>query len=311
MTDRARDAMTGLCAISAVVAFIIILQLFGEWYGPPTWRLTLHAPASAGLADNSKVKLDGVPIGVVEAVELSGDRQWPVRVTAQISLDTEIPSNVVPLTTTSLLTGAADLYLESSRTVEAAPLPRDGSAMITGTIESSALRDITKAIDSRVGPALGAISRLAPLLSSSPNPDQPGIPDLIRQATDTVEAARAWLEDPELREGANEAMHLALRALDGTITTVESIDGLVASAGRVLDTDIASAGRSLSEAMHNVASVMASIQDGEGTAGQLLTNPDLYNSLAASATQLERLAQSMRLMVEQIREEGVGPLISP
>mgnify|MGYP006970178791 FL=1 len=57
--------------------------------------------------------------------------------------------------------------------------------------------------------------------------------------------------------------------------------------------------------------MMTRLRAGEGTAGQFLTNPDLYNNLDETAKQLGRLSESMKLMVEQIREEGVGPLISP
>jgi ABC-type transporter Mla subunit MlaD len=109
-------------------------------------------------------------------------------------------------------------------------------------------------------------------------------------------------------------MHMALAGVDRAVTALESFDGMI----QTLDTEsstvgaeLANAGRAFSAALHQASGIMTVLSEGQGTAGQLLTNPDLYNRLGETAKQLERLAESMRLMVEQIREEGVGPLISP
>ena len=98
-----------------------------------------------------------------------------------------------------------------------------------------------------------------------------------------------------------------MTALESFDTLVQTIDRESTSVG----TELAAAGRSLAETLHQAGGIMSRLQEGEGTAGQMLVNPDLYNHLAETAKQLDRLAESMRLMVEQIREEGVGPLITP
>ena len=58
-------------------------------------------------------------------------------------------------------------------------------------------------------------------------------------------------------------------------------------------------------------SVLTTLREGKGTAGQLLSNPDLYRSLESTAKELDRLTKSLRLLVEQVREEGLTPLLSP
>jgi ABC-type transporter Mla subunit MlaD len=243
---------------------------------------------------------------------------------AAIDEHATIPEGVQALTVMSLLTGSANLYLESPTPRTGAVLPTDGSAELVGPIESTAIRDITLAIDERVGPALMAIDKLgqawapvgdgvAALLGQS-DAEGPGLPAVVRRADEVLAAAQSWLEDPELRREASELMHLALAGVDRAVTALESFDSMI----QTLDTEsstvaaeLASVGRAFSEALHHASGIMASMAEGQGTAGQLLTNPDLYNRLEETAKQLERLAESMRLMVEQIREEGVGPLLSP
>jgi hypothetical protein len=59
--------------------------------------------------------------------------------------------------------------------------------------------------------------------------------------------------------------------------------------------------------------LLASVQDiteklnkGQGTAGQLLNDPRLYQALVDSAKQLSLTVGELRLLVEQWQQEGVG-----
>jgi ABC-type transporter Mla subunit MlaD len=325
MKAKNRDALIGICAISAIVSMIILLQLFGEIDTSNRWRLTLLAPATGGIGDSSRVLLDGVHIGGIEHVETVATGQWGVRIVAAIDENARIPEGVEALTVMSLLTGSANLYLESPTTRTGANMPIDGTAELVGPIESTAIRDIALAIDERIGPALAAIDELgqawapvgdgvAMLLGQGEQTAGAGLGSVVQRADEVLAAAQSWLEDPDLRREASEFMHMALAGVDRAVTALESFDAMI----QTLDTDsstvaaeLANAGRAFSEALHQASSIMTTMSEGQGTAGQLLTNPDLYNRFEETAKQLKRLAESMRLMVEQIREEGVGPLISP
>jgi ABC-type transporter Mla subunit MlaD len=325
MNAKNRDALIGICAIAAIVSMIVLLQLFGEIDTSNRWRLTLLTPATSGIGDSSRVLLDGVHIGGIERVETVATGPWGVRIVAAIDENALIPQGVEALSVMSLLTGSANLYLESPTVRTGATMPIDGTAELVGPIDSTAIRDITLAIDKRIGPALAAIDELgqawapvgdgvAMLLGQGEQTGGPDLGAVVRRADEVLAAAQSWLEDPDLRREASEFMHMALAGVDRAVTALESFDGMI----QTLDTEsstvgaeLANAGRAFSAALHQASGIMTVLSEGQGTAGQLLTNPDLYNRLGETAKQLERLAESMRLMVEQIREEGVGPLISP
>jgi len=325
MNEAKRDGLIGVCAIAAVVSIIVLLQLFGEIDTSDRWELTVLAPATAGIGDSSTVQLDGVTVGGIERVEPVASGPWAVRIVAAIDEDVSIPMGVTPLTVMSLLTGSANLYLESPADRTGATLPKDGTAELTGPIRSTAMRDITTILDEQVGPALGAITDLgnrwapvgdglAAMLGESELNGQAAIPAVVARADRVLAAAQSWLEDPQLRADAGEIMHMALASLDRAVTALESFDEMASTIDRETTDvagEVAAAGRALADALHHASGIMQSMQRGEGTAGQLLTNPDLYNRLEQTAVQLERLSESMRLMVEQIREEGVGPLLAP
>ncbi len=325
MSQRSRDTLIGIAAVAAVVSMILLLQLFGEIDTDVTWRLTLQAPSTSGISDSSRVTLDGVPVGSIERVEVVPTGPWPVRITAAIDEGIEIPVGVQTLTSVSLLTGSANLYLESPKDRSGQMMPTDGSAELNGPIASAAMRDIVDALDDRIGPTLGTINELgqawapvgdglAALLGNGEGEGGEGIPGVIARADAVLASAQSWLDDPELRREANEIMHLALASVDRAVTALESLDELIAHVdvrSETVTTEIAGAGRALAEALHQASGIMTGLREGEGTAGQLLTNPDLYNRFAETATQLDRLSESMRLLVEQVREEGVGPLLVP
>ena len=54
--------------------------------------------------------------------------------------------------------------------------------------------------------------------------------------------------------------------------------------------------------------LLEAMSDGEGTIGELVGNPDLYRSLEAAADRLQQVLVDFQLMIQQIREDGVGPL---
>jgi hypothetical protein len=63
--------------------------------------------------------------------------------------------------------------------------------------------------------------------------------------------------------------------------------------------------KSIEDAANDVRSISAAINRGEGTAGQLIKNPDLYNNLNSSAQRLEKALEEFRLLAEKYRKEGL------
>ncbi len=295
MNATTRDAVIGGTVIMAVAAATAMLMLFGELNLRSTWQLTLLAPDAAGLTNGSVVTLNGVPVGTVDMVENITDDTWQVRVSASITNDVRVRGNVEPLVSAKLIGGSASLYLETTPTGDTW-LATDGSATLAGPLASRATRDLNHAIDERLRPVMASIDNLmAPWSSVASNLNE-------------------WLADPELKDGATDVMHLAIASLDRTVETMEQFTALAGSLDRgtnaFLEQAMAAA-RELTDTLDQTTRLFTSLREGEGSAGQFLTNPDLYRSLETTADELDRLTRSLRLLVEQVREEGVSPLLSP
>lgn len=325
MNERTRDAFIGLCTLAAAAGIVILLYLFNEVDIEKRWQLQLHAPSTGGLGDNSSVTLDGVPIGIIESVALNPTGQWPVRVVVGVNDGISIPVGVTAMTKASLLTGGANLYLESPTVRSGQILAMDGSAILAGPIQSITVRDISDAFDERVGPTLETFNRLgaawsvvgedvSSLLGGTGSNGQGRLAGILQQVDRAARSAADWLDNPALRDEITEFMHMALAGMDRAVMAMESFDGLLGHLdvrSETITVEVAAAGRALSEALHQTSALLRGVEEGKGTAGLLITNPDLYNRLRETTVQLDRLAESMRLMIEQVREEGIGPFLGP
>ena len=325
MNESARDALIGLCTFAAVAGVLLLLYLFNEVNFESRWSIQVHAPSTSGLRANSAVQLDGVPIGVVQHIALTPDEPWPVRIDLGIDDGVQIPVGVTTLSKASLLTGGANLYLESPATRSGEMLPADGSAVLAGPIQSMTVRDLEIAIKEQVGPTLDTFNKLggawaavgedlSVLLGGNATDEPGGVAAILSQVDRAARAAADWVDNPALRNEVNEFMHMAIAGMDRVVLAMESFDGLLAHLDKRSETltdEFAKAGRALSDALHQTRTLLAGIESGKGTAGLLVTNPDLYNDLRETTVQLDRLGESLRLMIEQGREEGIGPFLGP
>jgi ABC-type transporter Mla subunit MlaD len=295
MTDRTRDALIGLTAILAMASMAAILMLFGELNLRSSWHLTILAPSAAGLGPGSVVSLNGVPVGSVDSIENIVDDQWQVRVNANINSDVLIADNVQAMVTSTLIGSSSGLYLETTPGATGM-LPVDGTAQLSGPLQSLTMRDLGHAIDERLNPVLVSMSRLVGPWSA------------------VGENLNDWLDDPELKTGAKDVLHLAVASLDRTVEAMERFAALSTSidaSATALSAEAMASARQLTELLTQTTAVLTTLRQGKGTAGQLLSNPDLYRSLESTAKELDRLTKSLRLLVEQVREEGLTPLLSP
>ena len=295
MTAKTRDALIGLTAILAMVSLAAILMLFGELNLRSSWQLTILAPSAAGLGPGSIVSLNGVPVGSIDHIENIVDDQWQVRINASIQSGVLIADNVQAMVTSTLIGSSSGLYLETAPGATGT-LPVDGTAQLASPLQSLTMRDLGQAIDARLNPVLVSMSRLVGPWSA------------------VGENLNDWLDDPELKTRAKDVLHLAVASLDRTVEAMERFAALSTSidaSATALSAEVMTSARQLTEMLTQTTAVLTTLREGKGTAGQLLSNPDLYRSLESTAKELDRLTKSLRLLVEQVREEGLTPLLSP
>ncbi|MCH2135643.1 MAG: MlaD family protein [Phycisphaerales bacterium] len=291
MNPHARDALIGLTAVLAAIALGAMMLLFGELDFSARWTLKLEAPNTGGLGVGSPVRLNGVPVGAVTDVQTINEGPWQVRITAAIDESVTVSNTVQATIAARLIGGNAGLSLDTTPGGSGV-LPTDGSALLQGPLKSSTMQ----ALDERLGPVLATMTELGTTWTTLGGTMQ------------------GWLDDPQLQRDSRDLLHLAIASLEGTVEAMERFGSLAASletqAGAVGDEALAAA-RELTTTLDQTTRLISSIRSGDGTLGQLATNPDAYNALESTAKELDRMARSLRLLIDQIREEGASSLFAP
>ena len=290
MKETTRNFVIGIVAILGVAGFAFLLLLFGNLTTSlrQKYDVTVHANQAMGVRLGSQVTLVGVPIGEVKAVTVVIDSENPVQIILNIEGSIDIPAGVEATVSTSLIGGTArlDFSIPAGYTTGGATLPHDGNAIVTAKFE-------------------GLEERLSRTLSEK----LAGLDLAMRRIDELGKDAQKWLGDEQMLADAKSAVAKANDLIDATASTVMALtktanslqgnaNALLASVQPVFD--------QLSKTLAQVELLTKQAQDGKGTVGQLMSNPDLYNSLNDSAQRLKSTLGEVELLMQKIRAEGLG-----
>lgn len=290
MKETTRNFVIGIVAILGVAGFAFLLLLFGNLTTSlrQKYDVTVQANQAMGVRLGSQVTLVGVPIGEVKAVTVVIDSENPVQIILNIEGSIDIPAGVEATVSTSLIGGTArlDFSIPVGYTTGGATLPHDGNAIVTAKFE-------------------GLEERLSRTLSEK----LAGLDLAMRRIDELGKDAQKWLGDEQMLADAKSAVAKANDLIDATSSTVMALtktanslqgnaNALLASVQPVFD--------QLSKTLAQVELLTKQAQDGKGTVGQLMSNPDLYNSLNDSAQRLKSTLGEVELLMKKVRAEGLG-----
>lgn len=319
MSPTVRDFIIGLCTIIALIGLSILLIRFGEIRTTSQYEIQIPSLTANGLRAGSSVTLNGVKVGSIEGVHVSNDPRWPVLVIAGIDETHLVPTTAEPFATSSLLgTGASlELLVEPSATV-APTYPTDGTARMDGPIRNLMLTRLNEALDERLKPVLSSVEELSATYNElgqgvlamigETSLEGPTIQTTLARVNGALELVEAWIGDPKLREDMHDLLGTSVIFVNKGIDMVEEMTVLARNIdvqSQALVDELVPVASELSRLLDTSRRLVKEIHDGDGTLGQLVRNPDLYNSLEASMTQLQEAIISFKLLVDQLREEGV------
>ncbi|MSQ91054.1 MAG: MCE family protein [Phycisphaerales bacterium] len=297
MKESTRNFVTGILSIIGLVGFAFLLLLFGDFNQSMrgAYPITIAANQALGLRTGSPVTLVGVRIGEVKQVEVLIDNPLPVRITAEIDESFDIPAGVEAAVTNSLIGGTArlDLSIPPDYAQGGATLPRDGNALITAKLEALEAR-IARLLEEKLGGLESAMQSVTSLATS---------------VTALAKDAQKWLGDEQLLADAKSSVWKAQTLIEnasGTMIALQEAARAIQGNAEALTQSIQPAFDQLSLTLAQVENLTKQANEGKGTVGQLMSNPDLYNSLNDSAQRLKSTLGEVDLLMQKIRAEGLG-----
>ncbi|MCH2144397.1 MAG: MlaD family protein [Phycisphaerales bacterium] len=332
MNEHGRNFVIGLVTIVALVGLSSLLLQFGELDRllNPTYTLKLELNSAGTLRPGSRISLNGVQIGSVNSVGLVEDLEHPVVIEASVDRRYPIPVGTSAVVSDALIGngGRIEMIMPADRTLDGPTLPMDGTAMITGQWQSlgdtiveqleGQMVPVMEALDSfnelaaawtGIGDRVGRM--LDPALSEEPGSVVGTVDELnatLKSAAEAMELARTWLGDEQLRADVNAAAWKANKLLESATEATNNVSRLAEEAGGDLNrlTDaVLPVTEEMARTLERLGTVLQSASEGEGTIGQLMSNPDLYRSLEEAARRLDNTLEQLELLLQKIRDEGL------
>ncbi len=332
---RRTDFIVGLTGVVGMACLAAVLILFGElrWNDDTTYPLTLAMDDAAGLTPGGLVTLNGVPIGTIETLTTAADPRDGVRVQLAITQGQPVPRAVDVFVSRDLV-GNTTLALNATPTTEGP----EGTVEPGDTLDVNAqdlIGRLAGLLDERLTPlgdSADSVRQLADTYTRvgeklenmlDPAPEQPADgepapPNLFRTVAEIEAAARearVWLADEQLRERVGETVARAESALAEVETaaqqfaeTSQSIEAeaqTIAARTDTAITEFTNTARQLESALTEVQTLVAAINQGEGTAGMLVNNPDLYRNINNASIRLEQMLKEATLFIRKYRTEGI------
>lgn len=333
MDERVYQFRVGVMVLTTLIIAAILVLLFGELpaYFKGRYPIYIHFPDATGVGEDTPIRASGILIGRVSNIRFADQEGTEgVIITAGIDQDITLYENQVCRLSTSLL-GDAELQFVQSKDPHLTKTPLKPGTLLAGVTASDPLSvisnlegDLSGAIRS-IADTSDQVGRLAGQVNSllEANSDQfTRIVSKAETSLDTintlVSGMNELVDDPQRKERLKQAiddlpvllsdMH---NAVDGFKVTIDSADrnlknleGFTRPLGERGDELIAKVDRGferLDVLLAEFAELGKALNNPNGSLGQLLNKPDLYQHINQAAENIDYLTREMRPILRDVR----------
>ncbi|MBS0196013.1 MAG: MCE family protein [Planctomycetes bacterium] len=342
MKPVTRDFLVGITAIGGLAGLVAILMFFGELSFDRHYAFKVRLGNAAGLAQGSRVTMSGVNIGQVTEAAIMPPAQGGVLLSVKVKTSVQIPRKCSMGIDKGLIGDAALDFVQQPNLgpTEAADVIRPGEIFDGGNPQTM-FDKLAKSVEeplSKLTLTAEKINRLADVYTSvgerfndaiEPRTvadvtagKAPNVRSTLQRLDNTLASANAWLDDEQIKKqvrdaiakadsvltDAGEAVKTIRSAADKADSTMENVRNAAAKVedkfGAISEQALTML-RKTEDAAAKLTDSLETATRGPGTMGQLMQNPDLYNSLRDAAQRLDRTLAELQIVVEKLKKEGI------
>ena len=339
MTERTRNIAVGLTALVGLIGLLVMMLLFGylpQWL-EPTYQVRVHLPHAAGLTEGSRVRLNGIDVGTVDNVQLARGDRAGVFVTTNVREGVQIPENVDTSVYRPMLGGGPSIEMNATRpiTPQTDFLATDGSAMVKGETSTfvdnvtrqfrAALREPMDQFEqlsdqfeevstqwADVGENMNNLLEPRPIESVERGDAKANLSTIVQRADHRLAELRTVLDgvdryvnDDDLHKNVRETVANARELSESLDERVKKLSEQVSSDVSRLRQRYTALADDLSGAVQSMQTLTKEAEQGEGTIGKLVKDPQVYNNLNDTVQRMQKAIDELRLLVQKWKAEGV------
>jgi phospholipid/cholesterol/gamma-HCH transport system substrate-binding protein len=345
MSEKTRNIAVGITVLVALMLLGGMILIFTGLPSilKRGYVVRMRFDVTHDIASGDPVHLAGIRAGMITDVDFTdpADPSKGVTFTALIDPHINLPGNIKPVVFTKGLVGKGylELVAEGPKPVDPRSgavieyLPKDGSVVLVGELRgngmfppelTTALRGLSKLADNlneMIAPA--PPPGMAPTQPTTEQaPQLPGLRGTIEKFNRTldalyavvgnaenqanIKASLAGLVDAAARTGeAMEAFKSFAEQARATVAQVGEASSATRAQIDALSAKLIEDAEAVSRLMETMQAMVAKIESGEGTAGQLVNDPALYNNLLDATRQMTDLLREFRQLVQTWQKTGV------
>ena len=317
MSPYRRNILVGATVMIALITLGWMILKFGDrpvrMFSQPSMPITFYGDRADGLGEGSNITYDGVIVGRVKNVKRPEDGKGVI-ISAEVDTKPPLPANVHgEVVMMSALGGTSTMVLAV-----------DG-AQPQGTLAGGAeLRSRFLGLQF-LPPEFADLARELKLTTAQFRESKlvMHLDEQVQKAGQVLDNANTLISDPKMREDlktsmANirqasetiKAMSTKLDKLsDDATTTLADVRTTVKTTGTNVESISKQATdrlEQISKTLDHFQSIAAKIDQGQGTAGQLVNDPKLYQAMVDSTRELNATITDFKRLVEQWEQEGVS-----
>jgi phospholipid/cholesterol/gamma-HCH transport system substrate-binding protein len=330
MDDRVKQFRIGVMVLAALLIGGILVVMFGKLptFGVGSYVINLRFSDAPGVSPNTPIRRSGILVGRVESVEFDEQRQVIVRV--KLNDDFQIRRDEGVKIVTSLL-GDAELQVIPLPQAPPNPTFYQPNETIQGQVANNPLNMLAN-LEGQVsttvaslGRASDEIAKLANNVNTSlannkdkfdsivANTDQAlvginkavnSLQGVLGDPSTTENFRKSLREIPELMATTKNAIEGLERAMVGIDRNVRNLEGITEPLGKRGPEIVANMDQSIARVNATLAEVerfSKQLNSNQGTVGQLLNNPELYQQLNEAASNINDVSQRLKPIVEDVR----------
>jgi phospholipid/cholesterol/gamma-HCH transport system substrate-binding protein len=315
MSPYRRNILVGITVLLALIALGWMILKFGDrparLFATPSMSVVFHTDRADGVGEGSNITYLGVIVGRVTAIHRTDTE---VILDAEIDRDPPLPANLLgEIRQISQLGGTSNIHLVTIGAKGTGLLQPHATlrAHYEGlTLFPPEFSDL--AIELRKTVTQFRESNLIAHIDQQ-----------VNKAGTLLDSANSFISDPKLKDdikttlaelrSASEKINKIVPKIDklsdDASATMGDVRKTVVRTGDNVDTATKQLGdrlQQVSKTLDHFESITAKIDNGQGTAGQLVNDPKLYQALVDSSRELNATIVDLKRLVEQWEQEGVS-----
>ena len=311
-----RNILVGITVTGALIALGWMILKFGDrparFFATPSMPISFITDRADGLGEGSNMTYRGVIVGKVNDVKRSRDGK-DVVIDAEVDKDPPLPANLKgEITVISALGGTSTMVL-------ALTSPQPEGQLKVGTQLRADFVGLAM-----LPPEFADLARelKATAIQIRESKIIANVNEQVSRFGKVLDSANELIADPKLRDDLKTTManmrtaSESINKLSGKVeklsdeasSTFGEVKTTVTKVGNNVDTLAKQAGDRLtqiSKTLDHFQSIAAKIDKGDGTAGQLINDPKLYQSLVDTSRELNATIVDLKRLVEQWEQEGL------